>query len=96
MSDVTSLPATGQRNQRILIVDDNAAIHDDVRKILGVPAQADSDLDAEAADLFGSETDDFTTVEFEIDSAFQGQEGLAMAEHALKEGRPYAMAFVDI
>lgn len=96
MPDASTLPASGQRNQRILIIDDNAAIHDDVRKILGVPSQADADLDAEAADLFGSEVDDFTTVEFEIDSAFQGQEGLAMAEHALKEGRPYAMAFVDI
>jgi PAS domain S-box-containing protein len=94
--DASSLPTTGQRNQRILIIDDNAAIHDDVRKILGMPSQADADLDAEAADLFGSEVDDFATVEFEIDSAFQGQEGLAMAEHALKEGRPYAMAFVDI
>ena len=31
-----------------------------------------------------------------IDSAFQGQEGLAMARQALEEGRPYAMAFVDI
>jgi len=37
-----------------------------------------------------------TDVEFEIDSAFQGQEGLAKVQHALNEGRPYAMAFVDV
>ncbi|MEP6668623.1 MAG: response regulator [Chthoniobacter sp.] len=94
--EVSPLQAVGQRNQRILIVDDNAAIHDDVRKILGVPAREDADLDAEAADIFGEEMDSLTAVEFEIDSAFQGQEGLAMVRQALAEGRPYAMAFVDI
>ena len=94
--EASTLPAVGQRNQRILIIDDNAAIHDDVRKILGVPAREDADLDAEAADLFGREADALTMVEFEIDSAFQGQEGLAMAQRALEEGRPYAMAFIDI
>ncbi|MEI9895692.1 MAG: response regulator [Chthoniobacter sp.] len=95
-SEAPTLQAAGQRNQRILIIDDNAAIHDDVRKILGVPAREDADLDAEAADLFGGETDDLTTLEFEIDSAFQGQEGLAMVREALEKGRPYALAFVDI
>ena len=96
MPDPSCLQIAGQRNQRILIIDDNAAIHDDVRKILGIPAREDTALDAEAADLFDSETDALTAVEFEIDSAFQGQEGLAMAQRALAEGRPYAMAFVDI
>ncbi len=33
---------------------------------------------------------------FEIDSAHQGQEGVAMVHQALSEGRPYAMAFVDM
>jgi two-component system cell cycle sensor histidine kinase/response regulator CckA len=85
-----------ERNQRILIIDDNAAIHEDVRKILGAPAQEDSSLDSEAAELFGVEPESLTTVDFEIDSAFQGQEGLAKVQHALDEGRPYAMAFVDV
>jgi len=85
-----------ERNQRILIIDDNAAIHEDVRKILGAPAQEDASLDSEAAELFGVEPDALTNVDFEIDSAFQGQEGLAKVQHALDEGRPYAMAFVDV
>ena len=87
---------TAERNQRILIIDDNAAIHDDVRKILGAPAKEDSELDSEAAALFGSEAAALAETEFEIDSAFQGQEGLAMVQAALDEGRPYAMAFVDV
>ena len=32
----------------------------------------------------------------ELDSAFQGQEGLALIRQALAENRPYAMAFVDV
>ena len=33
---------------------------------------------------------------FEIESAYQGQEGVALVQQALEEGRPYAMAFVDM
>ena len=33
---------------------------------------------------------------FEVDSAYQGQEGVAKIRQALDEGRPYAMAFVDM
>ena len=33
---------------------------------------------------------------FELDSAYQGQEGLEMVKKALAENRPYAMAFVDV
>jgi len=88
--------SAADRNQRILIIDDNAAIHEDVRKILGAPSQEDASLDSEAAELFGVEPNALTNVEFEIDSAFQGQEGLAKVQHALDEGRPYAMAFVDV
>jgi signal transduction histidine kinase len=33
---------------------------------------------------------------FQIDSAYQGQEGLAAIEKSLEENHPYAMAFVDV
>ncbi|MEN9892743.1 MAG: hypothetical protein RLY78_3038 [Pseudomonadota bacterium] len=33
---------------------------------------------------------------FAVDSAYQGQEALAQVEAARREGRPYAMAFVDM
>ncbi len=85
-----------ERNQRILIIDDNMAIHEDVRKILGVPSREDAALDMEAAALFDTEPEMLASVEFEIDSAFQGEEGLEMVQKALDEGRPYAMAFVDV
>ncbi len=86
----------GELNQRILVIDDNRSIHDDIRKILGSPAKEDSELDEEAAALFGVEVETLVDVEFEIDSAFQGQEGLKMVQAAVAVGRPYAMAFVDV
>ena len=84
------------RNQRILIIDDNTSIHDDVRKILGVTAPEDTAHDVEAAALFGLEVTHLNDVPFEVDSAYQGQEGLEMVRRAADEGRPYAMAFVDV
>ncbi len=84
------------RNQRILIVDDNTSIHEDIRKILGGPAQQDTDLDLAAAAIFGGEIEPLISGEFEIDSAFQGKEGLEKVAKARKEGRPYAMALIDV
>jgi PAS domain S-box-containing protein len=85
-----------ERHQRILIIDDNHAIHEDVRKILGASANDEDDLDFEAAALFGTEVEKSVSARFEIDSAFQGAEGLEMVERAMAEDRPYAMAFVDV
>jgi PAS domain S-box-containing protein len=82
-------------NHRILIVDDNHAIHEDIRKIL-CPAEINPELAKSKALLFGQEEEDSDQIHFEIESAFQGQEGLKKVEEAETSGRPYAMAFVDV
>ncbi|HEX4343577.1 MAG TPA: ATP-binding protein [Verrucomicrobiae bacterium] len=82
-------------NRRILVIDDNRAIHRDFQKIFGATA-GDAFLEADEAALFGKTVNSSSRRQFEIDSAFQGQEGLAMVEKAVAEGRPYAMAFVDV
>ncbi len=79
---------------RILVVDDNAAIHDDFRKILQ-PEEVKSAVDEMEADLFGGTVVPEASTTFEVDSAYQGQEGLAKVQQALIEDRPYALAFVD-
>jgi diguanylate cyclase len=86
-------------NRRILLIDDNAAIHLDFRKVLGAQAEhsAQAALDVLEANLFGEAVvAGAVRPNFDIDSAHQGQEGVAMAHQALVEGRPYAMAFVDM
>jgi signal transduction histidine kinase/PleD family two-component response regulator len=85
-----------QKNLRVLIVDDSRAIHDDFKKILAGKSRSQA-LSAAEAELFGEPTDaPPTTTSFELDSAFQGEEALEKVRRALAEGRPYAMAFMDV
>jgi len=79
-------------NRRILVIDDNHAIHDDFRKILGEQNADDAALDEAEAMIFGASQ----AMLFDIDTASQGEEGLRKVEQAIAEGRPYAMAFVDV
>jgi signal transduction histidine kinase len=81
-------------NRRILIVDDNPAIHEDFRKIL-CPSSPSQTLDEDEAVIFGRPAEDTPFIGFEVDSAFQGQEGLEKVNTAKSEGKPYALAFVD-
>jgi len=87
-------PGLLEPNHRILVIDDNPAIHDDLRKILLGEVKTQEHLQDDEAALFGIEAVPVT--KFEIQSAYQGQEGLAKLEQSLAEGRPYALAFVDV
>jgi PAS domain S-box-containing protein len=83
-------------NNRILVVDDNPAIHDDFRKILAPPTARAESLSATEALLFGEPEKSSVRKLFEIDSAFQGEEALQKVRAAAAAGRPYALAFVDV
>ena len=82
--------------RRVLVVDDNAAIHEDFRKILGGNTESSAELLAAERLLLGDAAPGVARPAFEIDTALQGQEGVARVRHALKEERPYAMAFIDM
>ena len=82
------------RNRRILVIDDKESIHDDFRQVLS-GGQSNLSLDAARAAVFGTDRpDDF--VGFDVDCAFNGREGLEKVVQSVKEGNPYAMAFVDM
>ncbi len=80
---------------RILIIDDNQGIHEDFRRLLS-PKDDGSAYGELSAGLFGDSAEKGTLANFEIDSAFQGREGVEMARQALAAGKPYAVAFVDV
>ncbi len=88
---------TDQVNRRILLIDDNDAIHQDFKKILGGgKTESSAVMDAKAA-FFGTAAAPVKpSAVFDIDSAFQGQQAVEKVREAKAQGRPYALAFVDV
>ncbi|MEH6353228.1 putative bifunctional diguanylate cyclase/phosphodiesterase [Pseudomonas sp. 3JA] len=87
-------PMSVPANRRILVVDDTPAIHQDFRKILSPSAGSDDSLDDTESLLFG--TPQVSRLQFQIDSAYQGEEALELVKRAQAEGQPYAMVFADM
>ena len=84
-------------NNRILVIDDNPAIHQDFRKVLSpIDSLLQGQLEEEEAALFGETHGNTRELTFQVDSAFQGQEGLEKVRAAFAAGKPYAVAFVDV
>jgi diguanylate cyclase (GGDEF)-like protein len=83
---------------RLLVIDDNVAIHQDFLKVLGSTPEkaAENEFLAAEAALFGEPVEVSERPTFTIDSAHQGQEGVEKVRQALEEGHPYSMAFVDM
>ncbi|WP_454864398.1 putative bifunctional diguanylate cyclase/phosphodiesterase [Pseudomonas rhizophila] len=87
-------PMSVPANRRILVVDDTPAIHQDFRKILSPGAGSDDSLDDTESLLFG--TPQVSRLQFQIDSAYQGEEALELVKRAQSEGQPYALVFADM
>ncbi len=87
-------------DRRLLLIDDNEAIHADYRKALGIAASgtleaADALIDLEA-ELFGRTQTPAARPNFTVESALQGDHAVSLASAALAEGRPFSVAFVDM
>ena len=89
---------------RILVVDDNPAIHDDFKKILSPSSGPSRNLERLELELFGGQPgpaslkppDPGTSRGFSISSALQGERAVELVREALAEGRPFNLAFVDV
>lgn len=90
---------------RIIIIDDNPEIHHDfIQTLTGLDTF--EQLDSLQKKLFGKTYDtrklkissQSATMlpRFEIDTATQGEEGVRKIKEASQQGKPYALAFVDI
>jgi two-component system NtrC family sensor kinase len=89
------MSSTPPTTRRILVIDDNPAIHQDFRKILATPEGLE-ELEEMESLLFGAVPVRSVASNFELDSAMGGEEGVRRVKAAAAEGRPYALAFVDI
>jgi len=84
--------------KHIIIIDDNPAIHDDIKKILNLKNE-NSDLSKIEDALFDtkkSSGQSSTEVQYIIESAYQGQEGINKVQESLKQNNPFHVAVVDM
>src|SRR5690606_16739703 len=69
---------------------------EDIGKILGPAPARQARLEEMEETLLSATRRELTRARFRIDSAFQGEQGIACVERALAAGDPYALAFVDV
>lgn len=93
---MNSSPITLLPNRRILVVDDNPAIHADFKKILCPSPTANPEVDTLETILFAESPSPSDLLPYELESAFQGQDALSLVRHSISNLRPFALAFVDI
>ena len=83
-------------NRRVLVIDDDPAVHDDFLKILDPERNAEAALLGAGRAPPGGGSAPATRQCFEVDTALQGQQGVQLVQRALAAGHPYALAFVDM
>ncbi|MBN2972408.1 EAL domain-containing protein [Roseomonas aeriglobus] len=87
---------------RILIIDDEQAMHDSYARSFAPRDTAAGDaLSAMASELFGDSGDaapatPCDTPQFALTHRMQGLDGVAAVEAAVKLGEPYSVAFIDV
>lgn len=90
-----------EHKNRILLVDDNESIHEDIESILS-SHQIDTDdelleLESELFDTsVGEATEVLAEIDYQIDHAYQGEEAIRMVKEATESGSPYALVFMDV
>jgi PAS domain S-box-containing protein len=94
-------PSVAGTTPRILVIDDNPEILSAYSKILAgcTATQASRDaLDTLEKELFGGQIPDEGAEQpsFDLSLVQRGEEGLACVRRAVADGRPYAVAFVDM
>ncbi len=93
-----------QQKKRILIVDDNVAIHEDFKDILQAYdfnnnlkiESIEKELFDDNSTPFSDELDRENVISYTIDDAYQGEQAIKMVDEADSEGYPYALVFMDV
>jgi two-component system, NtrC family, sensor kinase len=84
------------RNRRILVIDDNPAIHADLRKILGPGLRTGLAVSQSEVALIGVGAAPVPRPLFQIDSALDGAQGLTLIRRGRELNQRYPVAFVDM
>ena len=83
---------------RILIVDDEPAMHDSYRRsFAGQRSSGAETLGAMAAELFGDDAPEIDDLpDFALTHCNQGLDAVDAVEASLNSGDPFAVAFIDV
>ena len=86
-----------QQNRKILLVDDEARIVDELFKVL-TPQELGNDELGELEDhLFGkSESNKKKIISYDVCRCQQGDEAICEVQKALEKEQPFAVAFIDV
>jgi diguanylate cyclase (GGDEF)-like protein len=93
-----SIPVSNAQiiNRRVLVIDDNPAIHRDFEKILGPDPEQNAGLQAAEYLMFGDPMQAPERPVFDLAFASQGQAGVELARGFMEAGQPVAVAFIDM
>lgn len=86
---------------RILLVDDDESIHEDIESVLSINKyRSDTELRQMEDELFGAsamtEPGILSETFYEIDHAYQGLDAVRMVNDAHDAGDPYSLVFMDV
>ena len=92
------------KNKRILIVDDTEDIHEVFKCAFEIKSKlANEKFTKRISNLFGQQPDESDNCkfpmhlpEFDLDSAFQGEEAIEKVKKSIEENKPYALVFLDV
>lgn len=95
---VEDVGRTPPANTRIIVIDDNASVLDTFRKVLNGRHQGElSALEALESSLFADNNEASAEQSpFDLELVQDGQTGCERVRSACNEGRPFAVAFVDV
>jgi signal transduction histidine kinase len=81
---------------RILVIDGDPSVHEELDRILGAPEAGDRPLAKLRSMIFGEPAGEARATGCEVVHAASGDEGAALLRAAVLEGRPCACALVDL
>ncbi len=87
-----------QQTKRILVVDDEPAILEEYQRAFANDSGGDNTVLLNALDheLFGTQAEKSSNVEFAVSSASQGEQAVFKVRNATKTNEPYQIIFLDV
>jgi len=85
-----------QQNRKILLVDDEAMILDELFRVLTPQEVSNDELNELEDHLFGTSESNKRDISYDVCRCHQGDEAICEVQKALEVKQPFAVAFIDV